>query len=68
MKIFIGLKNLQAELPGLTILDVFLSVSLMRKSGTYLDTHIQSANLAKVRAPITRMQTYCKAYDPKCFL
>ena len=39
--------------------------------GTYpVIIHMQywSTNIAKVRTAITRMQTYCKAYDPKCFL
>ena len=68
MKIFVGLKDLQAELPGLTILDFFLSVTSMTKSGTYSVIHIQSDKLVDVRSAITRMQTYYNAYDPKNFL
>ena len=29
---------------------------------------MQSTNVVKVRTAITIMQTYYKAYDPKCFL
>ena len=50
MKIFIGLKDLQAELPGLTKLDF----SLARNSHAI-------TNLVYVRAVVTRIQTYYQA-------
>ena len=68
MKIFIGIEELHAELLGLTMLDFFLSVTLMTKFGTCLVIHIQSTNMVKVRTAITRMQTQFKAEDLKCFL
>ena len=56
------------ELPGLTILDFFLSVTSMTRFGTYPIIHMQSTNMVKVRTAITRMKTCSKAYDPKCFI
>ena len=53
MKIFIGLEDLHAELPGLTMLDFFLSVtSTMTRFGTYPVIHTQSTNM--VRTAVTR--------------
>ena len=66
MKIFIGLEYLHAELPGLTMLDFFLLVTSMIRLGTYPVIH--STDVVKVRTTITRMQTFYKAYDPKCSL
>ena len=68
MKIFVDLKDLHAELPSLTMLDFFLSVSSMTRFGTCPVIHMQSTNMVKVRTAITRMQTYYKAHDPKCLL
>ena len=68
MKIFIDIKDLHAELAGLTMLDFCLSVTSMTRFGTYPLIHMQSTNMVKVRATITGMQTYYKAGDPKCFL
>ena len=67
MKIFIGLKDLHAKLPDLTMLEFFLSVTLVTRFGTYPIIHMQSTNMVKVRTAIARMQTYCKAYDPNAF-
>ena len=55
MKMFIGLQDLQAELPDLIILDLLLSVTSMTKFGTYPVIHMQSANMVKVRAIVTRI-------------
>ena len=68
MKIFIGLEDLLAELPGPTMLNFFLSVTSMTRFGTCPVIYVQSTNMVKVRTAITRMQTYYKASDPKCFL
>ena len=68
MKIFIGLKDLHAKLSGLRMLEFSLSVTSMTRFGTYPIIHMQSTNTVKVRTAITRMQTYYKAYDSKCFL
>ena len=65
MKIFIGLEDLHAELPDLTMLQFFLPVTLMTR---FAVIHMQSINMAKVSTAITRIQTYYKAYDPKRFL
>ena len=56
------------NLPGLTKLDFFLSVTSMTRFGVFPVIHMQSTNMVDDRAGITRMQKYYKAYDPKCFL
>ena len=53
MKTFIGLKDFPAELPGLTKLEFFLSVTSITKYGAYLVSHMQLANFVQVRATIT---------------
>ena len=58
MKIFIGLQDLHAELPGLTMLDFFLSVTSVTRFGKYPVIHMQSTNMVKVKTAITRRQTY----------
>ena len=68
VKIFICLEDLHTRLPGLTMPDFSVSVTSMTRFGTYPVMHMQSTNMTKVRTTITRMQTYYRAYDPKCFL
>ena len=68
MKIFIDLRDLHVEPPGLTMLNFLLSVTSMTRFGTYSVIHMQSASMVKVRTAIIRRQTYYKAYDSKCFL
>ena len=66
MRVFIGLKDFQTKLPGLTILDFFLSATSMTKLGTYpLISKAESVNLVKVKAAIIRIKTYYKTYCPK---
>ena len=57
MNIFVGLKDLRAQLLGLTMLDFFLSVTSIPRFGTYHVIHMQSTNMVKVRTAITRMQS-----------
>ena len=58
MKIFIGLKDLHAELLGLTMLNFFLSVTSMTRFGTYFVIHMQSTNMVEVR---TKVRTAMRA-------
>ena len=68
MKIIIGLRDLHAELPSLTMLDLFLSVTSMTRFGTYPAIHMQSTNIVKLKTAFSRLQTYYKAINPKSFL
>ena len=72
IEIFIGLKDLYAELPGLSMLDFFLSITSMTRFGAYPIIHMQTINMVKVKTAITRMyykyDKLLKDYDPKCFL
>ena len=56
MKIFIGLEDLHAELPGLTMMYFFFLVTSITSFRTYPLIHMQSTNMVKVRTAI--MQTY----------
>ena len=69
MKIFIGLKDLHAELLGLTTLDFFPFGYLDDKVWNipYPIIRMQSTNMVKVRTAVTSMQTYYKTYDPNSF-
>ena len=58
MKIFIGLKDLHAALPGLTMLVFFPLVTSMTRFGTYAVIHMQSTNMVEIMTTITGMQRY----------
>ena len=58
MEVFVCLQDIHTEQPGLTILDFFLSVTLMTNCGMCLLISMQSANLVKLWTTIIRMPTY----------
>ena len=55
MKILFGLKDLHVELPGLTMLDFFLSISSIRRFGAYPVIHMQLGPLSQECKRITRL-------------